>query len=335
MPPQNHKISIRVSQKQTWQSLKFSVRQDSPVGVNPVDITGYQVSNKNNKQFCFSSLPSSSSSSSLTATPPLSRRGRVWQSLLYEGNHQTTQTLTFSLLSARSRVFLIEHGDHWTCWIDMCLHQMDKERFRWWCCRCTGTTPTLAPPALEQACPLTSTHLILTCHLCWDPHPSSLQKAPPEEGVPLFPLRDPLTIHLALHIPTTAMVLQATTTAPPLGKWYPICWKRKSFRPFYLVLNLYWPFPGLTGTVGWRRANATKWPTLKPWNICWESPAHLFISPPFDVAPNTDWWRFVLSVVTLWVELGSHPLQNTIAIDGIKSFVVSMGRFCLRMMPKT
>ena len=56
MPPQNHKISIRVSQKQTWQSLKFSVRQDSPVGVNPVDITGYQVSNKNCK-FCFSSLP--------------------------------------------------------------------------------------------------------------------------------------------------------------------------------------------------------------------------------------------------------------------------------------
>ena len=74
------------------------------------------------------------------------------------------------------------------------------------------------PPALEQACPLTSTHPILICHLCWDPHPSSLQKAPPEEGAPLFPLRDPLTIHLALHIPTTAMVLQATTTALPLGK---------------------------------------------------------------------------------------------------------------------
>ena len=120
MPPQNHKISIRVSQKQTWQSLKFSVRQDSPVGVNPVDITGYQVSNKNNKKFCFSSLPSSSSS--LTATPPLSRRGRVWQSLLYEGNHQTTQTLTFSLLSARSRVFLIEHGE-WS------LNMLDRHVF--------------------------------------------------------------------------------------------------------------------------------------------------------------------------------------------------------------
>ena len=297
-----------------------------------MDITGYQVSNKNCK-FYFFSLPSSSSS--LTATPPLSRRGRVWQSLLYEGSHQTTQTLTFSLLSARSRIFLIEHGDHWACWIDMCLHQMDKQRFRWWCCRCTGTTPTLAPPALEQACLLTSTHPILTCHLCWDPHPSSLQKAPPEEGVPLFPLRDPLTIHLALHIPTTAMVLLATTTAPLLGEWYPICRKRKSFRSFYKVLNSYWPFPGLMETVGWRRANAANCPTLKPWNICWESPAHLFISPPFDVVPNIDWWRFVLSVVTLWVELGSHPLQNTIAIDGIKSFVVSMGRFLLRMMPKT
>ena len=103
----------------------------------------------------------------------------------------------------------------------------------------------------------------------------------------------------------------------------------------YKVLNSYWPFPGLMETVGWRRANAANCPTLKPWNICWESPAHLFISPPFDVVPNTDWWRFVLSVVTLWVELGSHPLQNTIAIDGIKSFVVWMGRFLLRMMPKT